>query len=293
MRIKAGAYAVEVVPACHFRLDGGGIFGSVPRVMWEQAYTAPDELNRVPFTGWALLIRGEDCVIVVDAGIGTKLGAKRDAIHALDHGPRGGLAGELRARNVEPEQVTHFIYTHLHFDHAGGATVLDGEGRAVPLFPRARHFVQRSQLEWARCPSEKDRASYYPDNWEPVAAAGLLEELDGPCELMPGLELRVYHGHTAGLQTVVIRGETEAGGAAWGGFAHACDLMPFAAHLRPAWIPAYDNHPLQALEDRKSFVNEAMAGGWLVMPGHDSLSPPGRIVGGEKGPRFEPAAGWP
>lgn len=263
-----------------FRLDGGGIFGAVPKVLWSRAYPHYDDRNRVLLAGWSLLVRRPDAIILVDAGCGPKMGPKRDDIFGVEAAPDGGLAGALRSQGVAPESVTHFIYTHLHFDHAGGSTVASPEGAPVPLCPRARHFVQRDHLAWAQRPSEKDAASFQPENWQPVAEHGLLETLDGPGEILPGIELRLLHGHTRALQAVIVHEPlprwTEAGRPAMG-VAFVSDLTPTAANGALAYLASYDNHPLTSVEEKKALLGEAYERRWIVVTGHDRYCPGGFV----------------
>jgi glyoxylase-like metal-dependent hydrolase (beta-lactamase superfamily II) len=263
-----------------FRLDGGGIFGAVPRVLWSRAYPHHDDRNRLLLAGWSLLVRRADAIILVDAGCGLKMGPKRDDIFGVEAAPGGGLAGALRAQGVAPEDVTHFIYTHLHFDHAGGSTVPGAGGAAVPLCPRARHLVQRDHLRWAQHPSEKDAASFQPENWEPVAAQGLMETLDGGGEILPGVELRLLHGHTRALQAVIVHeplpGWTNAGGPAQG-VAFVSDLTPTVANAALAYLASYDNHPLTTIEEKKALLGEAYERRWVVVTGHDRYQPFGFV----------------
>ncbi|MBX7245587.1 MAG: MBL fold metallo-hydrolase [Candidatus Sumerlaeaceae bacterium] len=279
--MKIGSYRVDLIPVTRFMADGGAAFGVIPRKIWSRAYPHANDDNQIPMMAYALLIRGKDAVVVVDSGCGNKMDAKwRKAVHPED--VNGGLIAQLSARGVQPEDVTHFVYTHLHFDHAGGATVLNSEGKAAPLFPRAKHFIQKSHLEWARKPSEKDRASFTPDNWEPVVAAGLMEILDGNQDLLPGIELRVVNGHTTGLQMVIVHGNYSAGSDA-SGVAFIADLVPTAAHLPVYYVPAYDNYPLLSIEERRLFLGEAVAKNWVVVLGHDPFTPAMTLKPGPKG----------
>ena len=276
-----GSYQIDLIETCRFALDGGAMFGVVPKNLWAKAYPHVDEQNRIAMAARALLIRNDRRVIVVDSGCGEKMGEKLEGIYAIDHS-RYTLVGELARHGVRPEDVTDFIFTHLHFDHAGGATRHDGSGAAVPTFPNARHYVQRDHLAWARNPTDKDRASFLPENWEPIAERGLLEELDGDGEVFPGIELRLFHGHTRGMQVVIVKSD-EARSDAPAGLAYCADLIPTSAHLPFPYIMGYDNFPLTTLEEKKKFIPEAYERGWLLCFEHDAFTGAVRIGPGKRG----------
>lgn len=294
--MRIGEYDVELMELGQFGMDGGGMFGIVPKALWTRAYPHVDEENRVELVTWALLIRGRDRIIVADAGVGDKLEPKRGRQFALVQETRS-LERALKAHGVEPEEVTDFIYTHLHFDHAGGATRWgtpmgrDGGGAdtaGVPVMPHARHYVQRRHLAWARQPSDKDRASFLPENWEPIAAAGLLDEVDGAVELFPGIVLRPVDGHTPAMQMIVISGDPGASSAAESadgsaGLLFAVDLVPTAAHLPAHYIAAFDNEPLLVLEEKRRLLAEAAEGRWTVCFGHDPFTPAATLRVGNRG----------
>jgi len=277
--MKFGKFEVELFQLGRFRMDGGGLFGVVPKVLWSRVYPHSDDLNRVQLVTQALLVRGEGITLVADAGLGDKLDEKTRSIFAVEQEPDALVRG-LAARGIAPEDVTHFVYTHLHFDHAGGATRLGETGAAVPVFPQARHLVQAAQLAWANSPSDKDKASYNPANWIPVATAGLLDEIDGHHEIAPGLELRPVHGHTTGLQMVMVRG-SGPGGA--NGFLFTIDLFPTAAHLPPHYIAGFDNYPLTVLEEKKQILAEAETNRWVLGFGHDPFTKMGMVEKAARG----------
>lgn len=276
--MKIGQYDVNIIETCRFALDGGAMFGVVPKNLWAKAYPHVDDQNRIAMSARALLVRGGGRTIVVDAGCGTKMGEKLEAIYALDNSIYT-LAGGLAEHGVQPEDVTDFIYTHLHFDHAGGSTRLDESGAVVPTFPNARHYVQQGQLQWARNPTDKDRASFMPENWEPVAERGLLETLDGDGELFPGITMRVVHGHTRAMQLVAVEG----GNDGEAGLVYCADLIPTSAHIPFPYIMGYDNFPLTTLEEKQQFLPEAHERRWLLCFEHDAFTDAVRIGTGKRG----------
>ena len=258
--MKIGKYDVHVLTFGHFRMDGGGLFGIIPKKLWLRSYPHVDEDNRVLMAAKALLVIGDGVVLVADSGLGEKLDAKTQGIFCVDQ-PHNAIGAALRVHGITPSQVTHYVYTHLHFDHAGGSTCLR-DGVLAPTFPNAQHFVQRDHLAWARSPSDKDRASFTPANWEPVADAGLLQEIDGQLELLPGIELQPIHGHTPAMQMVAVKDAS-------GGFVYTIDLFPTAAHIPPHYVAAFDNYPLLAMEEKREFLAASCKNNVVVGFGHD------------------------
>lgn len=271
-----GRYQVDLIETGRFALDGGAMFGVVPKNLWAKAYPHVDEQNRIEMTSRAMLLRGNGRTVVVDAGCGEKLGEKLEAIYGIDR-TRPGLVAELARHGVEPGEVTDVIYTHLHFDHAGGSTRFDENGSAVPVFENARHYVQKEHLAWARNPTEKDRASFMPENWEPVVERNLLETTDGDGELLPGIEVRVVNGHTRAMQMVVVDGGDG------GGLLFCADLIPMAPHVSLPYIMGYDNFPLTTLEEKKRIIPEAYERGWLLALEHDPYADLVRLGQGKRG----------
>lgn len=272
---QIGRYSVEMLPLAQFRMDGGGLFGVVPKVLWEKAYPHCDAQNRVNMAAFAMLVRGPGFNLVADAGLGDKLSPKLNNIFDV-HQRERSLILALADRGISVNEITHFVFTHMHFDHAGGATEAGEDGRLRPVFPRAVHYVQAGHLAWANNPSDKDKASFDPQNWEAVVDAGLMRELEGEASPVPGVELRVVHGHTAGMQMVLVQ-DGDAG------FLYSVDTFPTRAHLKPHYIPAFDNHPLATLEEKRALLEEAYERRWIIAPGHDMADGPFRVVKGLRG----------
>jgi len=268
-----GPFKIALIETGDFKLDGGAMFGVVPKMLWNRVAPA-DEQNRIAMTARALLIETDDRRILVDAGIGHKDDQKFQDLFAVDF-TRHTLKDSLAARGIKADQITDVIYTHLHFDHAGGSTRREGK-ETVPTFPNARHFVQRKQYEHALTRSERDRASYLDANYEPVRRAGLMEFLDGDTGLLPGLKLLVSHGHTPGLQTVKIwDGDT----VLW----YPADLIPMSAHIPLPYTMGYDLYPMVTLEDKKRLLPQAADEKWMLVFEHDRDFPAGRVIVNEKG----------
>jgi len=257
--VRIGRFQVEIFSDGVFRLDGGAMFGVVPKVLWEKVKPA-DELNRVAMDMNCLLIRdGDGHVALVETGAGPKLNDKQKRNFGVEGEPR--LLIELAARGVRPDEVTLVINTHLHFDHAGGNTRRDGD-RLVPTFPRASYVFQR--LEWldALSPNERTRGSYLPDDFAPLEAAGKLELIDEAVEILPGIRLDRIQGHTRGTQTVRISDGRDT-------LFFSSDFMPDRHHLPLPWIPAQDLYPLDTLAAKKIILPRAIQEKWVVAFTHD------------------------
>jgi len=253
-----GDIEVRFLDGGTFRLDGGAMFGVVPKVFWEKK-AAADERNRVLMRANSLLVRASGKTIVVETGNGTKWDAKQRGIYAVQDGDP--LVDSLARLGVHRRDVDLVINTHLHFDHAGGNTRIE-DGRTVPTFPRARYLVQRGELEHAATPTERDRASYFAENFQPVTDAGLWELADGDQEILPGISVARIPGHNADIQTVLL---TDGGKT----LAFVADLLPTRHHIPLPWIMAYDLYPMQSLETKRAWLPRMVNGNWIVVFGHD------------------------
>ena len=250
-----------------FRLDGGAMFGVIPRPMWERV-SPPDGRNRILMAMNSLLIRAAGKWILLETGAGDKWDKKRTDIYAFEGTPR--LPDKLVTHGVPPEKIDIVINTHLHFDHCGWNTRAVN-GKAVPEFPNARYIVQRGELEHAKGPSDRDRASYFVENYAPMEESGQWSLLDGDAEVVPGVELIRVPGHNRDMMCARLAG----GGKTVFFFA---DLIPTAAHLPYPWIMGYDSYPLTTLENKKKWVPQAAREGWLVIFGHEPITPAGYLM---------------
>jgi glyoxylase-like metal-dependent hydrolase (beta-lactamase superfamily II) len=267
--MKFGDYRVEVISDSEFRLDGGAMFGVVPRNLWSKA-CPPDDQNRIRMNMNCLFIEGQGERILIDTGIGDKWSDKHRAMYGIDR--QRSLAESLQAiAGVGSEQITIVINTHLHFDHAGGNTTVDDMGRAVAAFPNARYFVSRAEYEHAEAPSERDRASYLPENWRPLNETRQLELKEAQYEVVPGLRMETHAGHNRSMQCARL----EQGGDTLFGFA---DLVPMRAHVPFAWIMGFDLYPVETLEAKKKLLPQAAREGWTCLFYHDPDEPLARVV---------------
>ncbi len=250
----------------YFRLDGGSMFGVVPRSLWA-ASVAVDDRNRIPLAMRPLLIRGVRTMLV-DAGMGGKEDERFDAMYALDRARH--LDHALAEAGVAPDDIDLVVATHLHFDHAGGFTVKDASGRLRPRFPRARYIVRRGEWDDAVNPNARSRPSYRPDNFTPLADAGVLELVDEDTTIMPGVRVRRAPGHTAHHQLVWL----ESGGRT---AAYVGDLVPTLAHVPLSWIMAFDLFPTETLTSKQALLDEALARETLVLFPHDPAVAAGHV----------------
>ncbi|MXZ35167.1 MAG: MBL fold metallo-hydrolase [Acidobacteria bacterium] len=270
--MKIGPYRIVSLETGRFGLDGGAMFGVVPKTLWSRTNPS-DERNRIPLAMRALLILDQKRKILVDVGCGHKFSGKLKEIYRLDHS-RYTLPGSLAANGIEPEDITDVILTHFHFDHAGGATCYRND-RLELTFPSARHYIQQRQWERALNPSEKDRGSYMPMDIEPFRDHPQLTILDGPCELFPGLHLLISNGHTPGLQMVKIQdGDTT--------LFYCGDMMPTASHLPLPYLMGYDLYPLTTIEEKRRYLPQACEENWIIALEHDPVEQAIRIQPGRK-----------
>jgi glyoxylase-like metal-dependent hydrolase (beta-lactamase superfamily II) len=261
-----GDARVSVLQDGTIALDGGAMFGVVPRVVWEKR-DPPDERNRVTLGLNVALIESGGKRVLVDTGMGDRWSEREVRMYGIDRSTT--LLGGLRARGLAPEDIDVVVNTHLHFDHAGGNTRREGDG-VVPTFPRARYVVQRGEWEDARHPHERSRASYREDDFVPVAEADQLDLIDGETEVAPGVRAVPVGGHTTHHQMVVV----ESGGET---LVVPTDLLPTASHLPLPFVMGYDLFPVATLEAKRQLLHAAVEHGWRILFYHDARTPVGRV----------------
>ena len=259
---------LELIPLLdrHFRLDGGAMFGVVPKILWQKR-AAADERNTIDMAMRPLLVKGPSTgsgqasrLMIIDAGAGDKMEPKLQEIYGFVPGHR--LEDSLAAAGVRVEDIEVVLATHLHFDHAGGFTRREADGRVVPRFPNARYIINRGEYEDATHPHERNRASYFEENYVPLVEAGVVDFTDSAVEVMPGVRVRLTGGHTRFHQIVYL----ESGGKT---AVFTADLIPTAAHVDVPWIMAYDLYPMETLEFKRAFVKEAIEREYLIFFEHD------------------------
>jgi glyoxylase-like metal-dependent hydrolase (beta-lactamase superfamily II) len=267
-RRTLGDFELTILSDGNFLIDGGALFGVVPKPLWERRAPA-DERNRVELGLNSLLIRDGKRTILVETGIGSKLPEKTQRIYEN----QARLLQSFQQAGIAPDEVDVVINTHLHFDHCGWNT-FHRNGRAVATFPRARYYAQRGEWEHAQHPNERDYVSYISDNYNPLIESGQMELITGDREIAPGISVRIYPGHTRHLQAVLI---TSGGRTA----CYVSDLVPMVHHLDVAWGLSYDLFPAETMEQKKRFYAEAIPGRWLVVFTHDPHMPWAYIEAGE------------
>ena len=271
--MQLGGYQLDAVHAGLLGLDGGAMFGIVPKALWARRIPRDDE-NRIPLAMRCLLLRGHGRTVLVDDGVGDKYDEKFGRIYAVDRS-RHDLLPSLAALGVAPGDVTDVVLTHLHFDHCGGSTRRDEAGRLVTTFPNAAYHVQRRHWDWAH-ESPREQASFFAENLEPLAESGQLQLLDEGASPLPSVEMLVVDGHTRGQQLPLVRGDGEA-------LLYAADLLPTTAHVPLLWIMAYDVAPLDTLAEKGRVLARAAEEGWTVFFEHDAETATARIARMERG----------
>jgi glyoxylase-like metal-dependent hydrolase (beta-lactamase superfamily II) len=259
-RTTLGDFELTVFSDGIYSLDGGAFFGVIPKTMWSKRVKA-DEKNLVPVGLNSLLVRTGKQNVLIETGIGNKLSEKMTKIY----GQPAKLLDNLHARGIAPEDIDIVINTHLHFDHCGWNTVRDAEA-VTPTFPKARYYVQEGEWQHARRQFERDRISYISDNYDPLIETGQMQLLHGNQKIVPGISVRVFPGHTAYMQAVII----ESGGR------KACyisDLIPTRAHIEITWGMSFDLFPVDTIESKKKYYAESIPEKWLTVFTHDPEMP--------------------
>ncbi|HEY3392737.1 MAG TPA: MBL fold metallo-hydrolase [Lacipirellulaceae bacterium] len=257
--ITVGDIRLTIVSGGQLWIDGGNMFGVIPRVLWERK-SAPDAQHRIRLNTNCILVHTRDSLGLVDTGYGGKVAAKFRQRHLLEEGRP--LVRNLAAAGVMPDQIDWVILTHLHFDHAGGATYRDEDGRIRPTFPRARHYVQRFEWEDALAVLPELAGAYTLDDFVPIERAGLLEIVEGDAEIIPGVTTQLTGAHTRGHQIVRIESAGESAIC-------LADICPTAAHLPTFWTMAYDQFPLEVRRVKPRTLNDIVEHHRLALFSHD------------------------
>jgi glyoxylase-like metal-dependent hydrolase (beta-lactamase superfamily II) len=280
-RTQIGDFELTVCTDGTYKLDGGAMFGVVPKPLWEKRAAADDQ-NRILLGLNTLVVRTGKQTVLIETGIGNKQSAKMREIQCN----QALLPRSLAAAGIRPEEVDVVINTHLHFDHCGWNTTLHESGSVTSTFPNARYFAHRGEVEHGHLQLDRDRISYLAPNYDPLIESGQMtlldtDEITANPEICPGISVELFPGHTAQLIAVHIESKSLNGGVQ-----HACyisDLIPTSAHLDPTWVMGYDLDPVETIAQRKRFYQRAIPENWLVLFTHDHETPIARIGLNEKG----------
>jgi glyoxylase-like metal-dependent hydrolase (beta-lactamase superfamily II) len=244
----------------NYWLDGGAFFGVVPKVLWQKRLE-PDSQNRIPTGLNSILVRTGKHNVLIETGAGNKLPDKMRSVFQTQE----KLMGSFEQAGIAPDEIDVVINTHLHFDHCGWNTVREGD-RVRATFPRAKYYVQEGELRHAHMQHERDRVSYISENYDPLVESGQMHLLHGDGEIVPGIAVKVFPGHTRHMQAVMIRsGDQRA--------CYISDLIPTTSHMDVTWVMAFDLFPLETIESRKRFYEDAVPHDWLVLFTHDVVTP--------------------
>ncbi len=264
--LKFGKFELSIIRECTFKLDGGAMFGVVPKTLWSKQ-SESDQLNRVKLSCNLLLIETPAGKVLVETGMGDRWSDKekeRYEVKALiDHG------NALKQFGLSNQDIDAVVISHLHFDHAGGATRLV-DGRLVPTYPSAKYYVQRGEWELAHNANLRARASYRQDDFEPLMQHGCLTLLEGDAEILPGVWAKVTGGHTSHHQVVWFQSDGETG-------VYFADLMPTKCHIPPPWVMGYDHFPLESCDAKSRWLSRATKEEWLVVFDHEPAVPWGKV----------------
>jgi len=272
--MNLGKFKVNAIETGIFGLDGGSMFGIVPKALWQRKYDRGDELNRIPLAARPLLVQFDDRVLLIDTGNGNKFNDKFANLYNIDK-EKSSILNALKLHNIEAEQVTDVILTHLHFDHSGGATIIQNN-RAVPTFPNAKYYIQKEQLDWAKNPTEKDSASFIPDNYQPLIEHNQLEVIDGEGVLFDGISIITAFGHTQAMQMLRISNQDKT-------LYYLADTIPTAAHLPFSFSMGFDNFPLKVIDEKKNLLPQIYEERAILFFEHDAFLQAATIKSTEKG----------
>lgn len=262
--MQFGNYECFTLVMDSFLLDGGAMFGVVPKVLWEKEIPA-DAANRIPMRARSLVIRGNGRIVLVDTGIGDKLSEKLIKIYDVQTAVHS-MEDRLAPLNLKVDDITDVVLTHLHFDHAGGSTIIS-KGKVVPTFPNAVYHIQQTQWDLACHPSVRDRSSYMPENFMPLQEQGVLHIVNGPRnDFFEGIDLVVTDGHTRGQQHPLIKGASTS-------LFFCADLIPTSAHIPTAWHMGYDNEPIAIMDEKEAVLDRAIQENWILCFEHDPVVP--------------------
>ena len=266
--MKVGNYTLYSIETSQFGLDGGAMFGIIPKTLWEKEAPA-DEYNRIQMVTRSLLVVSNERKIIIDTGNGDKWDDKNRSRYNIDL-DKINLSSSLEKYGFIPADITDVFCTHLHFDHAGGNTSIE-DGKIVPTFPNATYWIHQDNWDLANSPSEKDRGSYLAENWSVLAENGMIEYVTDREEFLPGIEIMLTYGHTNGMMHPLIKDGDNT-------VFYAADIFPMAAHVPLAWVMAYDLNPVQTIKEKRSLLPTMVDKNWTVFFEHDPLRQAGKVT---------------
>lgn len=261
--MKIGNYELHSIQTGLFRLDGGAMFGVVPKPLWQRT-NPPDESNRIDMCMRSLLLIGNGKKIIVDSGVGYKMSSKLNEIYGVDHS-QYTLEGELANHGVTPDDITDVLMTHLHFDHAGGSTKRNEDKELVLSFPNAVHHLQKKHWEWGQNPSERDKASFMPENYELIKVKGMLKLYEGESKFDDVISFLPVNGHTPMMQLIKLRDDSNT-------LLFTADLFPMTSHIPLPYIMGYDLFPLTTLDEKKKILPQIVKENWTLFFEHDAFT---------------------
>ena len=266
--MKVGNYTLYSIETSKFSLDGGAMFGIIPKTLWEKEVPA-DEYNRIQMVTRSLLVVSNERKIIIDTGNGDKWDDKNRSRYNIDL-DKINLSSSLEKYGFILADITDVFCTHLHFDHAGGNTSIE-HGKIVPTFPNATYWIHQDNWDLANSPSEKDRGSYLAENWSVLAENGMIEYVTDREEFLPGIEIMLTYGHTIGMMHPLIKDGNNT-------VFYAADIFPMAAHVPLAWVMAYDLNPVQTIKEKRSLLPTMVDKNWTVFFEHDPLRQAGKVT---------------
>jgi glyoxylase-like metal-dependent hydrolase (beta-lactamase superfamily II) len=270
--MKIGKYKLVTIKSGMFGLDGGAMFGIIPKPLWEKTNPA-DEKNRVTLSTRNLLLISDDKKILIDTGMGNKWDDKSKNIYDID--PKLKLELALELKGIKADEITDVLLTHLHFDHTGGSTKRENE-KLIPAFPNAKYFVQKKNFEWAMKPSDRDKGSYIKENFEPLMKEGVLNLIDGEIDFDENISFRIINGHTFGQQMIKISDSSNT-------LLYVADLLPFVSQIKIPYMMGYDLQPLVTVDEKKKYLKLAADENWKLYFGHDPEVAIATVKHSEKG----------